>query len=189
VRLVGTMNTIAGLPLLTSFPDGFRLYRVEGAAERAKLYGFRQMDFVDASTLHARLRDPATDLDARLMLDLDYRARLPVTESPAARPARIEYRRLSSDLIAVAVDAAEPGYLRLLESWDPGWQATVDGQTARVLPGNDVFLSVAVPAGRHLVTFAFSTPGLETGIMVSVASLCLLVMLLIAIRRATATSS
>jgi hypothetical protein len=187
VRLVGTMGTIRGMPLLASFSDGFRLYRVEGAADRATFYGAGQVDFLDVAAIHARLRDPATTLDARLALAPAFRLPLPFPVPGPAAPAaaRLEYARPSSDLIAVAVETAEPGYLRLLESWDPGWQAAVDGRPVEALPGNDVFLTAAVPAGRHLVTFAFSTPGLEAGIGLSLASLCLLVLLVIAIRRST----
>jgi len=189
VRLVGTMGSIQELPLLASFSDGFRLYAVERVAERAKFFGLRQLDFIDRTAIHARLRDPNTDLDARLMLDPAFRPALAVPQPPGTQPPRVEYRRVSSDLLAVAVDTVEPGYLRLLESWDPGWQAAVDGEPVPALPGNDVFLSVAVPAGRHLVTFAFSTPGLEEGIGFSLVSLCLLVLLVIAARRRAAVLS
>jgi hypothetical protein len=184
VRLLGTMSTLDGLPLLSSFSDGFRLYRVDGAAERAKLYDLGQVEFAEVEAIHARLRDPTADLDARLLLEPRFRELSPPAPPGAAeRPAVVEYRRPSNDLIAVGVDTAEAGFLRILESWDPGWQAAVDGSPAPCLPGNDAFLSVPVPAGRHLVTFAFSTPGLEAGIAVSLASACLLVLLLLLVRR------
>ena len=52
-------------------------------------------------------------------------------------PSSVTYRRLSSDAIAVDVNASESGYVRVLESWDDGWTATVDGQPADVVPGDD----------------------------------------------------
>jgi uncharacterized membrane protein YfhO len=76
------------------------------------------------------------------------------------------------------VTAPAPGYLRVLESWDPGWHASLDGQAVRAVPGNDVFLSVAVPAGRHMVTFEYATPGLGLGVLASLISAVLLALLL-----------
>ncbi len=188
VKLVATMDAIPALPLLRSFPDGFLLYRVEGAAARARFYDTGEVDFIDATGIHARLRDPSTDLDLRLMLEPSGRSLTTSTPVAAAAPgppaeARVAYGRPSSDLIAVTVETAQPGYVRVLENWDPGWQAAVDGQSVPALPGNDVFLTAAVPAGRHLVTFAFTTPGVETGIALSLGSACLLALLLLGAAR------
>jgi len=178
VRLVASMQELPGLHLHRSFADGLRLYQVDGAATRARFYGGGEVDFVDESSLRARLRDPSLDPDARLMLLPQFREAIAPAAASDGRAAEVIYRRPASDVIAVAVTASTPGYLRVLESWDPGWQASLDGRPARAVPGNDVFLSVAVPAGRHVVTFEYATPGLGLGVCLSLASAALLALLL-----------
>jgi uncharacterized membrane protein YfhO len=159
------------------------MYRVDGAADRARFYRLDEVDFLDNHSLHARLRDASADPDARLLLEPAFRE--PVSAAPAEEPGPsvVRYRRLSSDSIAVAIASPEPGYLRVLESWDPGWQATLDGHPVRTLPGNDTFLSVAVPAGRHVVALEFFTSGLAAGLALSLACAALLALWLVAVAR------
>jgi uncharacterized membrane protein YfhO len=63
--------------------------------------------------------------------------------------------------------------VRLLEAWDSGWRATLDGAPTPLIPAYDVFMAVPVPAGSHEITLAFVTPGAATGLAISVASLAL----------------
>lgn len=179
VRLVVTMKERSDLHLLQAFADGLRMYRVDGAADRARFYRLDEVEFADESRTHARLRDPSADLDARLWLKPAFREPIAAAPAEVSGTPVVLYRRLSSDAIAVAIASPEPGYLRVLESWDPGWQSTLDGHPVRTLAGNDTFLSVAVPAGRHVVTFEFFTPGLAAGMALSLACAVLLVLLLL----------
>ncbi len=47
------------------------------------------------------------------------------------------------------------GYLVLSDNYTPDWQATVDGRSAPVLRANVVYRAVALPAGRHKVSFRY----------------------------------
>jgi hypothetical protein len=66
--------------------------------------------------------------------------------------------------VEVAVDVDEPGYLVLLDSYDEGWSATVDGEAVTVQRANASFRAVPVPAGRSTVVFRYETPGLAAGL-------------------------
>jgi uncharacterized membrane protein YfhO len=95
----------------------------------------------------------------------------------------VVYRRVSSDVIDVDVSATEPGYVRVLEAWDEGWGATVDGQPADVEPGDDTFLAVRVPPGTHQVVLEYRTKYAAAGAALSLASAALLGLLARTARR------
>jgi uncharacterized membrane protein YfhO len=61
------------------------------------------------------------------------------------------------------VASPTPGYLVMLDSWAPGWRATVNGRAARVLHANYAFRAVEVPAGRSLVKLVYRPAGFVVG--------------------------
>jgi hypothetical protein len=73
--------------------------------------------------------------------------------------------------VAVRVTGAAPGYLVLTDAWYPGWTCTVDGAPARLYRGDFLFRAVRVPAGEHVVVFAFAPRSYRVGRPVSVAAL------------------
>jgi hypothetical protein len=64
----------------------------------------------------------------------------------------ISYR---NTVIETSVDSPGGGWQVLNDLWHPWWYAEVDGQPAPILRANVLFRAVAVPAGRHRVTFRF----------------------------------
>lgn len=59
--------------------------------------------------------------------------------------------------LAVRLQASHegPSYLILADLAYPGWHATVDGLEAPILVADGVFRALALPAGRHEVTFTY----------------------------------
>ena len=76
-----------------------------------------------------------------------------------------------SDALAIEADLPSPGYVVLLEAYERGWRAGVDGEAAEVLRANVVFRAVAVPAGKHVVEFRYRPPGALAGASVSLVAL------------------
>ncbi len=65
---------------------------------------------------------------------------------------------------AVSATCPEPTVLTRLELFFPGWRATVDGRSAPVVRAADpLFEAVGLPAGRHVVRFAYAPPGARIG--------------------------
>ncbi|OGF16483.1 MAG: hypothetical protein A2W00_12995 [Candidatus Eisenbacteria bacterium RBG_16_71_46] len=81
----------------------------------------------------------------------------------------------SYDLNRVAVRVTTPGpaLLRLADLWYPDWRATVDGREAPVLRADYLLRAVPVPAGEHRVVFEFRSPAVRRGLLLSLASLAL----------------
>lgn len=61
------------------------------------------------------------------------------------------------------VRSSTPGYLVLLDSWAPGWHATVNGHDTRVLHANYAFRAVEVPAGTSEVDLVYRPAGWVAG--------------------------
>jgi Bacterial membrane protein YfhO len=76
----------------------------------------------------------------------------------------------------VTVQVRTPGaaLLRLADLWYPDWTATVDGHATDVLKADYLLRAVAVPAGTHTIVFRYQSPSVWRGLMVSLASLALI---------------
>ena len=59
--------------------------------------------------------------------------------------------------------------------YDKGWSATVNGKTVEVEKVNVGFMAVPVKSGESEIVFTYKTPGLSTGITVSLATVVMLV--------------
>jgi hypothetical protein len=153
-----------------------RVFRISDPAPRAAFVPLRDTLFVNEAELHRRLRDPGQDVRHALLLPAD--SARPEPEASVGGEAAVRYARPSSDEIAVAVRVPEPGFVRVVESWDPGWSATLDGAPIATTRAEDAVLAVPVPRGAHALLLRFATPGVWTGAAISVVSLALLGLLL-----------
>ena len=92
------------------------------------------------------------------------------------------YERLNSDEIVVRVRNKPAGVLRVMESFDPGWEVEVNNLPAKVLLADDAFLAVALPPGDSIVNLRYYTPGATAGRLISAAALLGLLALLWTLR-------
>ncbi|MGQ0722153.1 MAG: YfhO family protein [Candidatus Eiseniibacteriota bacterium] len=100
----------------------------------------------------------------------------PRAPSPAvSKRGEILSHELAPNAIQVSWQIGAAGVLRVLESWDPGWTATVNGQPAPVLRADFLFLAVPVPEGPCDVRLTYRPASLRTGAAVSAAGIALLI--------------
>ena len=82
--------------------------------------------------------------------------------------------RYAPEEVRVEVKASQPAVLILLDAFDKGWRATLEsGAETPILRANALVRAVVVPAGTHVVTFAYETPLLKAGAMASLAGVFL----------------
>jgi hypothetical protein len=74
----------------------------------------------------------------------------------------------------VSLDAPRGGQLVLLESYFPGWRATVDGRPAPVERVREVFRGVTVPAGARRVELRYWPMSFRVGLFLSLLGLSIL---------------
>jgi hypothetical protein len=154
---------------------GITIYSISSPSRRAEFFDADQTQYLSTDAIHAKLRDPNFDLRSVLLLG---REAMPAEPQSRVRtpkgPATVEYRRPDSDHIESTVTTGRSGYLRVIESWDPGWSATVDGLTVPVVPAMDALLAVPISPGTHEVRFIYRTPGVIAGQTISIISVTLL---------------
>jgi hypothetical protein len=75
------------------------------------------------------------------------------------------------DRVELSVQTSAAGFLVLLDGYDPGWEATVDGRPSLVLRANYGFRAVAVPAGEHIVQMRYRPAAVSVGVLVSILGL------------------
>lgn len=69
------------------------------------------------------------------------------------------------------------GTLVLLDTYDEGWRATLDGTAVPIQRAFGLYRAVAVPAGDHEVVFRYSAPGLALGLGSSACAVLLMLWL------------
>jgi hypothetical protein len=74
------------------------------------------------------------------------------------------------DRLRVAVRLDGPGHLLVVEGYDPGWRALVDGVPQPLLRANAAFRAVALPAGDHVVDLVYRPASLWLGGAASLAT-------------------
>jgi len=131
------------------FFEDIRVYAVPGARPRAFLAA-------DAA--------PPASLEALLG------ARPDATPRGSARIASFR-----SDRVRLEVEAEAPSRVVLLDAWDPGWRATLDGVPVPVEIAELAFRGVRVPAGRHAVEMRYAPRSLPVGLALSALGLALAV--------------
>jgi uncharacterized membrane protein YfhO len=69
--------------------------------------------------------------------------------------------------VTIQVSGDTPGVLVLTDIWFPGWTARIDDEQVPVYRANYLFRAVTVPAGNHIVVFAFEPNSYRWGKIIS----------------------
>lgn len=70
--------------------------------------------------------------------------------------------------ITMMIDASEDGWLELVDTWYPGWQAILDGKAARIYLADGAFQALSVPAGNHRIVLYYRPVGFYFGGLLSI---------------------
>jgi len=154
------------------YSNGVAIYRFEACPERALAVLNYQVDDDPASVL-ARVR--SGDFDPQQVLLLEQEPGIEAgKESPIATLGTNTSVRITSyrpDAVGVEVSLTRPGFLLLLDTYFPGWSASVNGRPAKIYRADYNFRAVSLPAGKSMVRFSYRPSSLRTGIALSAASL------------------
>jgi prepilin-type N-terminal cleavage/methylation domain-containing protein len=176
-------------PVVADVPDwNMRVFECHPGATRVILASGVAVA-ADASDLKWQ-RDVLFDVSAR---DDDVRVdRMPATAGTRASPLADSVRLLEDGSTTVVVEAtlSKDGTLVLRDTYDPSWQATVDGHPAEIARANGLYRAVALPTGRHVVTFTYRPRDFLAGLMISMsAAIALIVAARLTRRRGSVRSN
>jgi len=122
----------------------------------------------------SRMRDPSFDPRRAVILEEGISPPGPMPPDAAIQPVDIVEETPASVRLRVTTPSA--GYLVLLDSYYPGWEATVDGSPTPIIRANSMFRAVAVTTGSHEVSFDYRPSSVRQGLIVSLAALLLTAM-------------
>jgi hypothetical protein len=128
--------------------DPVRVFQVPQALPRAYVVGTARVA-PDREAL-ARLVDPAFEPAREVVI-----ASGPEASAGAAFSGSCRIEELAGDRARLTAELSEPGYVVLVDAFDPGWRARVDGDPEPVLRANVAFRAVRVPAGRHTIEYRY----------------------------------
>lgn len=141
----------------------------QGLVPRATAYPHARILFDARVVSHDRSKetmgDPSIDFGKTVVLETDPGLALTGTGSGSANITSYDPER-----IRINTQSSAPGILVLSEIWYPSWHVTVDGKQADLLVANYSLRGVAVPAGKHVVEFAFESDSASRGWLVTLVT-------------------
>ncbi len=163
----GTARFLAPVADGTPFPS--HLYENRCFLPRAYVAG-RAVYSPDTDETLARLSDPDFDARNTVLLKSKGVVDLPFASAPAGQV--VSFRRRPNS-VTLQVKLMRPGYVVMLDRFDPNWHAAVDGHEVPILRANLLFRAVRAKAGAHTVRFYYRQRWLAAGLAISLGALAL----------------
>jgi hypothetical protein len=169
--VVRAVHGVPAVGVVRAADDGLRLSYVGSAAVYQRLTALPRIRWAGSAVV---VPDPATRLgllgSGSVRPDqvvLDRAGSLPGGGRPGGGTAQLTVAEDGLAAVSVTVHASGSGYLVLADAMQVGWEATVDGQPADLVPADHAFVAVAVPDGVHTVRFGYASPDHGAGVWLS----------------------
>ncbi|MDO8573675.1 MAG: YfhO family protein [Candidatus Daviesbacteria bacterium] len=88
------------------------------------------------------------------------------------------YEQVTNSYIKIKTTSNADSYLVVLDSFYPGWKATIDGKDTTIHKTNYNFRGILLPKGSHIVEFKYFPESLKYGTIISGVSLIIIILLL-----------
>jgi hypothetical protein len=178
VKYVLTFGSAAPDPGLFElvYSNEITIYRYRAFRERAMVMFDHRVDHSPASILD-RVRSGTFDPERVLLLEAEPEKGKALPENQVlAAQTNSSVRIVSDQHDEVSIEAflPRPGFLLLLDTWFPGWSATVNGQPARIYRADYNFRAVELPAGKSTVQFVYQPGSFHLGVVCFLTALLFL---------------
>ncbi len=176
VRYVMQENTQLSVPSTIvgtgSDPTGkLNLHKLSDAQPFARLM-YRIWIAADDTAEFQALANPDIDLSRTVILPANPAITLPGDPPTDSRATVTAY---APESFTIQTHSTTDAVLDLAQVNYPGWEATIDGQSASILRADLALTAIAVPAGDHVVWFRYQPSSVLVGAIVSIAAVVLVV--------------
>ncbi len=123
----------------------------------------------------------AAEAGSLLVADASGAYALTESDAPALRcrassgdcdPQTLPIDRPNPEHITISTNFDRPAMVVVSEQWNDGWRATIDGESADVVPVDGLALGVEVPPGEHALRLTYRPGGLTSMLVIAaIASL------------------
>jgi hypothetical protein len=158
------------------YSNEITIYRYRAFRERAMVVFDCRVDHSPASILGS-VRSGTFDPERVLLLEAEPENGKALSEiQTLATRTNSSVRIVSDQPDEVSIEAflPQPGFLLLLDTWFPGWSATVNGQPARIYRADYNFRAVELPAGKSTVQFVYRPGSFRWGVVFFLTGLLVL---------------
>jgi hypothetical protein len=171
-------------PFKKIYESEVRVYDFPRILPRAIL--FYAAEILPDDQVLERLKDSAFNPEERVVLSAES---LPEGDSAilnsfaTAAPTTFAAARIvsyDSERVRIETQSEAPAILMLNDANYPGWRAVVNGEPAPIVQADYLFRGVIVPPGRATVEFDYAPGSFRSGVLISLASLIVLIGLLFA---------
>lgn len=146
------------MPAGSSIPGTTNVYEQTGVAIAA-VSDPRPFAYAASSVVTARGPDQAVSLLAAAPLG-------PVVIEgccPYTGSASVEVTRRDPGAIDLSVTADQTATIVVQQSFQPGWEATIDGRPTAIMAADVLFQAVEVPAGKHVLALRYRPASVTIG--------------------------
>lgn len=102
---------------------------------------------------------------------------------PQSGEGSVEIVKYTANEVVLQSKSAVPKLLFLSDVYDNGWQATVDGDDARIDRADYDFRAVAVPGGEHTVRMVYWPKSFRYGLWIAATGVILLIGLIVRLKK------
>jgi hypothetical protein len=167
----GLEDLVRGPTFHGLFPEPIRTWGVPGALPRAYVVGRARA--IEGPAAIQALVEPGFEPASEVILSEE--GAPAAAEASVGGTGTVRIAELFGDRVRLETEAEKPGVVVLVDAWDPGWRAWVDGRPTVVLRANGAFRAVAVAAGRHVIEMRYRPWPVLAGLCLSAAGLFTLV--------------
>jgi len=157
--------------------DQIRILRNAAAMPRAFMVGSGWLAPPGRDAL-AWMLDGTIDLSETVVLERPIPPGVAIPSggaSAAASPGVASIQSYSPERVTIRTESQADALLVLGDAYFPGWVARVDGEPTPILRANYLFRAVVLPSGPHLVTFAYEPLSVAVGMIITLATACVVI--------------
>jgi hypothetical protein len=153
------------------YSNGLAIYRYNACEDRALAVFDYQVR--EPASILAEVRSGKFDPQRVLLLEKEPVIAVDKAASVMSLESNVSVRITSYEPDKVGIEASlpRPGFLLLLDTYFPGWTASVNGQPTRIYQADYNFRAVSLPAGKSTICFSYQPISLRTGVALSITTL------------------